>query len=149
MADRLGLRRVIQRGWLALCVAGRVLHERDHAAGDQSRPAHGFAGARRPPARGDDIVGPRALVGSDNNLDTVVFYHPSVPPPLRRDYEGSLNSPPQTRGDPAVVAQPLVVVTNDRDLRTLSGRLLNDLFDRIDLRERRTVQRTGAATVGR
>jgi hypothetical protein len=78
---------------MPLRLASRVLHERDHTAGHESRSAHGFASARHlrdlndaPPCsdldaasrgRGADLIGPRAVIRSDDNLDAVVFHDTS------------------------------------------------------------------------
>ena len=85
----------------------------------------------------------------DNNLDTVALHDASVPPVPSTQLSAVANSPPQERGDPAVRAQPLVVVTNHHHLRRLSSPLLNDVLERVDRRKGRGVQRTGAATVAR
>jgi hypothetical protein len=38
-----------------------------------------------PRARGDDLIGPRAVIGSDDNFDAVAFHGASVSPPLGRN----------------------------------------------------------------
>jgi hypothetical protein len=76
--------------------AGRVLDECNHPACHEPGGAHGFAGARHlddlddPATRrdfnaatsscGDDLVGPRPVVCSNNDLDPIALHRASVPP---------------------------------------------------------------------
>jgi hypothetical protein len=72
-----------------------MLDEGDDPAGHEPGRAHRLAGARHlddlddaptgrdldaaAGARGDDLVGPRAIVRRDNDLDTIALHDPSVP----------------------------------------------------------------------
>src|SRR5919201_7043432 len=80
---------------LAAVLAGRMLHERDDPACHEPRRAYRFTGTSdlddlddaatgcnldaATGAGGDDLIGPRAVVRGDNDLDTIALHGASVP----------------------------------------------------------------------
>lgn len=94
------LHRVVGALWPSAGLAGRVLDERNDAAGHKPSGANGFARARHlndldnAPTRrdldsasgpaGDDLVRPRTIVSGHDNFHAIALHKPSVLRPSRR-----------------------------------------------------------------